>query len=77
MRPERLGDRLQDRVAGEVAVVVVDVAQEVEIGHDERKRPLEPLGARELLGQRRRKVARVEEAGLGVDARLLLQLRDA
>ena len=31
----------------------------------------------ELLVQRRREVARVEEAGLRVDARLLLELRDA
>ena len=72
---EDLGDALQHRVAGEVAVGVVDLAQQVEVGHDQRHRPLEALGAPELLRQRRREVARVEEAGLGVDARLGLQLR--
>ena len=72
---EDLGDALQHRVAGEVAVGVVDLAQQVEVGHDQRQRPLEALCAAELLRQRRGEVARVEEAGLGVDARLGLQLR--
>ena len=35
-------DAGQDGVAGEVAVRVVDVAQQVEVGHDQRHRPLEP-----------------------------------
>src|SRR6266508_996434 len=64
-------------VAGEVAVGVVDVAQEVEVGHDQRQGAFEALGAAELLVQRRGEVAGVEEAGLGVDARLGLQGRDA
>ena len=77
LRPEGLGDSLEHGVAGEVAVGVVDVAEEVEVSHDQRHRPLEPLRARKLLRQRRREVTGVEEAGLGVDARLLLQLWDA
>ncbi len=74
---EDLGDPLQDGVAGEVAVAVVDVAQQVEVGHDQRHRALEAAGARDLRGERRREVARVVEAGLRVDARLRLELRDA
>ena len=56
---EDLGDALEHRVAGEVAVAVVDVAQEVEVGHDQRHRPLEARGPRDLGGERRREVARV------------------
>ena len=74
---EDLGDSLEDRVAGEVAVAVVDVAQEVEVGHDQRHRPLEAAGARDLRGERRGEIARVIETGLRVDARLGLELRDA
>ena len=70
---EDLRDALEHLVADEMAVRVVDVAQQVEVGHDQRRRPLEALRARELLGQHRREVACVEEAGLRVDARLLLE----
>ena len=73
---EDLGDAAQDGVAGEVAVGVVDVAQQVEVGHDQRHRPLEALGAPELLLHHRREVPGVVEAGLRVDSRLGLQLRD-
>ena len=72
---EDLGDPLQHRVAGEVAVRVVDLAEQVEVGHDQRQRPLEALRAPELLRERRGEVARVEEPGLRIDARLRLQLR--
>ena len=72
---EDLGDALQHRVAGEMAVGVVDLAEQVEVGHDQRQRALEALCAAELLRQRRSEVAGVEEAGLRVDARLGLQLR--
>ena len=75
--PERLGDALEHSVAGKVAVGVVDIPEEVEVGHDQRHRPLEPLRTRELLRQRRREVTGIEQSGLGVDARLFLQLRDA
>ena len=75
--PERLGDALEHSVAGKVAVGVVDIPEEVEVGHDQRHRPLEPLRTRELLRQRRREVTGIERSGLGVDARLFLQLRDA
>ena len=76
LRAEDLGDSLQHRVAGKVAVAVVDVAEQVEVGHDQRHRPLEPRRARDLGGERRGEVARVVEAGLRIDARLRLQLRD-
>jgi hypothetical protein len=72
---EDLGDALQDGVAGEVAVGVVDVAEQVEVGHDHRHRPVEARRPRELVGEDVREVARVEEARLRVDARLRLQLR--
>ena len=58
-------------------MVDVDLAQEIEVGHDQCQRPLESLRTGELLREGRRKVARVEEAGLGVDTGLLLQLRHA
>src|SRR5204862_7419037 len=64
VRAENLGDALENGVAGEVAVVVVDVAQQVEVGHHQRERPVETLGACKLLRQRSREMARVEEAGL-------------
>ena len=73
--PEHLCDALEHRVARQVPVGVVDLAEEVEVGHDQRQRPLEPLRAAELFRQRRGEVARVEEAGLRVDARLRLELR--
>ena len=74
---EDLRDALQHGVTGKMAVAVVDVAQEVEVGHDQRHRALEATRARDLRGERRREVARVVEAGLRVDARLCLELRDA
>ena len=68
---------LQDGVAGEVAVRVVDLAQQVEVGHDHRQRRARALRPVELLAERAGEVARVEEARLRVDARLLLERRDA
>ena len=73
--PEDLGDPLQHGVAGEMAVRVVDLAEQVEVGHDQRQRPLEALRAPELLRKRRGEVARVEEPRLRIDAGLRLQLR--
>ena len=72
---EDLGDALQDGVAGEMAVGVVDLAEQIEVGHDQRERPLEALCAPELLRERGREVARVEQARLRIDASLRLQLR--
>ncbi len=71
--PEDLRDPLQDRVPRQVAVVVVDVPEQVEVGHDQRERPLEALRPAELLLQRQREMTRVEEAGLRIDTRLSLQ----
>ena len=75
VHPEHLGEALQNGVAGEMAVRVVDVAQEVEVGHDQRERALEPLRADDLLVQRGPEVARVEQARLRVDASFGLELR--
>ena len=77
LRAEDLGDALQHRVAGEMAVAVVDVSQQVEVGHDQRHRPLEARRARDLPGKHRREVPRVVEARLGVDTGLRLQLGHA
>ena len=74
LRAEDLGDALEHGVAGEMAVRVVDVAQEVEVGHDQRERTVEALRAHDLLVERDAEVARVEEPGLRVDARLGLEL---
>jgi hypothetical protein len=73
LRAKHLRDSLQDRVAREVAVRVVDVAKQVEVGHDQRHRAVEALGATDLLGQSGCEVARVEQAGLRIDASLGLQ----
>ena len=70
-------DAVQNGVAGEVAVGVVDVAQQVEVGHDHRQRRPRPLGPVELLAERSGEVAGVEESGLRVDAGLLLEGRNA
>ena len=75
--PEDLGDALEHRVACEVAVAVVDVTQQIEVSHDQRHRPFEARGARELRGECRREVARVIQTGFRVDARFGLQLRNA
>ena len=77
LRSEHLRDSLEHGVAGEVAVGVVDVAEQVEVGHDQRQRTLEPLRATELLGEGRGEVTGVEEAGFRIDTRLRLQLRNA
>src|SRR5207253_2325725 len=73
---EDLSDALKHGIAGQVTVGVVHVAKQVEVGHDQRQRALEPRRARELLGERRCEVPRIEEARLRVDSRLLLELRD-
>ncbi len=74
---EDVCDALQHRVARQVPVGVVDVPEQVEVGHDHRQRRARPLRATELLPQRTGEMAGVEEAGLGIDARLLLEGRDA
>ena len=73
---EDVRDPLEDRVARQVAVVVVDLAEEVEVGHDQGERPVEALGARELLGECGGEMACVEESRLRVDAGLHLQRGD-
>ena len=70
---EDVGDAAQHRVACEMAVVVVDVAKQVEVAHEQRERPVETLRARQLVHERGREVACVEEVRLRVDARLQLQ----
>src|SRR6266516_6794497 len=70
-------DYLQHGVAGEVTVGVVDVAQEIEVGHDQRHRAFEAAGASNLLRERSCEVAGVEQPRLRVHARLRLQCRNA
>ena len=71
------GDPVQDGVAGKVPVRVVDVAEQVEVGHDHRERRLGAARALELLPERACEVAGVEEPGLHVEPSLLLQRRHA
>ena len=75
VRPEDLGEAFQDGIAREMAVRVVDVAQEVEVGHDQRERTVEALRAHDLLVERDPEVARVEEPGFRIDTCLGLELR--
>ena len=58
-----------------MAEVVVDVAQKIEVGHHHRQRPVETPRTRQLVGERGGEVACVEQARLGVDARLHLEGR--
>ena len=74
--PKDLGHPRQHLVADKVPVRVVDLAQQVEVGHDQRRRPFEAVRTRQFLAEDTCKVAWVEKAGLRVDASLLLQLRD-
>ena len=76
-RWKTVGDPVQHGVAGQMPVRVVDVAQEVEVGHDHRERRVRAARAVELLAERAREVPGVEEAGLRVEPSLLLQRRDA
>ena len=76
LRAEHLGDPFQDRVAGKMAVRVVDVAEQVEVGHDQRHRPLEALRPAQLLLHHDREVAGVVQPGLRIDPGLGLKLRD-
>ena len=58
-------------------VGVVDVPEEIEVGHDHGHRTLEALGAGELLAEDRGEVPGVEEAGLRIDPSFLLECRHA
>jgi hypothetical protein len=77
VRLEDPGDALEHGVAREVPVSVVDVSEQVEVGHDHRERRAGPFRALELLAQCSGEVARVEEPRLRIDPGLLLQCRDA
>jgi hypothetical protein len=70
---EDIGDTAEDDVARKVAVRVVDVPEEVEVGHHQRQRTVEALRARQLVGQRCGEVACVVETRLRVDPRLHLE----
>ena len=71
-----LGDAREHGVACEVAVGVVDLTEQVEVGHDQGERAVEALGSGQLLVQHRAEVPRVEEPGLCIDARLLFETRN-
>jgi hypothetical protein len=72
---EDLRDALENGVAGEMAVRVIDVPEEVEVGHDDRHRPVHAACPGQLLTQLSGEVAGVEKAGLRIDPRLFLQGR--
>ena len=76
LRAEHVGDAAKHRVAGEVAVRVVHLAQEVEVGEHDRQWTLEPLRALELAVERAREVAGVEELRLGVEPGRHLEARE-
>ena len=77
LRAEDVRDALQDRVAREMAVRVVDVPEQIEVGHDHGHRTLEAFRACELLAEHRGEVPGVEETRLRIDAGLLLKRRHA
>ena len=68
------GQRLQAGVAGQVAVVVVEVLEHVHVDHQQRQRRAGPLGARPFAGQRLVEVAAVGDAGEAVGVAQQLQL---
>ncbi len=59
-----------------MAIGIVDVAQQVQVGHDDGQGPVKPLGAGQFTVKLFREVGMVEEAGLAVDLRFPLQGRD-
>ena len=70
---EHVSDSLQDRIAGQMTVRVVDLTQQIEVDHQQGKGPLGAEGLLELLVQHGAEVADVVEARLRVEARLLLE----
>ncbi len=70
---EDLGDTAENRVAGEVPVGVVDLAQEIEVDHQHRERVAVAHCPCQLVGEHAREVTCVVETRLGIDTRLLLQ----
>ena len=60
---QHLGDRLEHRVAGRVAVRVVDLLEVVEVEHDDRARVAVADGAGERLDEARLEAAAVEQRG--------------
>ena len=70
-----LGDGSDDAVAGQVAVGVVDLTQQIEVDHHQRQRPVPPPRPFERLGEDAAKVAGVVETGLGIDPYLGLERR--
>ena len=77
LAPEDVRDTRQDGVAGQMAVGVVDLAQQVEVGHDHRERLAAALSATELVPEDGGEVAGVVQACLDVDAGLCLERGNA
>jgi len=75
VRSEDLGDALEHGVARQVAVRVVDVAEQVEVGHDQREGPVEALRAHDLFAEGQAEVPGVEESRLRVYSSFRLELR--
>src|SRR5438876_5626230 len=64
---EECGELSEDRVAGRMAVPVVDVLEPIEVGDDDGQGPAEPLDPRELVFQRLLALAPVGETREAVD----------
>jgi hypothetical protein len=60
-----------------VAIAVVDLPKEVEVGDDDRQRPPQARGSLHLVRQGRVQVSNVVEASLRVEARLGAKSWDA
>ena len=69
------GDSKQDFISGQVAVGVIDVTQQIKIGHQYRERTIEALCARQLVLQLVNEIGIIVQAGLGVYLGLALQCR--
>src|SRR4030095_7521756 len=65
----------EDVVAGEMAELVVDLLEVVQVAEDERDRPAEACRARELRVERVLRLTAVGETGQGGDERLALHDR--
>ena len=64
---EDVGDAAQDRVTGEMAVRVVDVAEQVEVGEEDRQRTLETPRAFDLGVECRVKYRALKRSVFGIE----------
>ena len=69
-----VADPLQHHIAGQVTVAVVDVPEQIQVGHDQGQGAVKPLGPLELFQELLLEIGRIGQPGLGIGLHLFLQL---